>query len=306
MGPGSGDGEGSAAPSVTLVIVTYNSSDVIAKALESVSQQTYPRDRITTVVVDSDSRDDTVAIVRSRCPWAEVIAKGINYGYARGNNIGMRRAPADYYALVNPDVELDPNWVSVLVNAMRADPTIGVAGSKTFFGNRMLLQHVGGYLRDNKITFHPGVNELDIGQYDTPTEGDYMQGAAILIRGDMTRALGYLPEAYFLYYEETEFCVRAHQAGYRVVYIPEAIAYHDERHSGSGKPSRRFAWLYHRSRYLFVLRTVTSREERAQFVRAERRWKRYYVRGLDLRLTLLRAKLAHWRLLMKSPWLLLA
>lgn len=293
-------------PSVTLVIVTFNSAAVIATALRSVAAQTYPRDRLRTVVVDSDSRDDTLRIVREQFPWAEIIWEGINYGYTRGNNTGMRRFPADYFALINPDVELDPNWVSATVAALEADPTIGVAGSKTFFGNKVLLQHVGGFFRPNKLTYHPGVNELDIGQYDTPTEGDYMQGAAILARGAMTEQVGYLPEAYFMYYEEVEFCVRAREAGYRIVYLPRAVAYHYEQHSVSGKGGRRFTWMYQRSRYLFVLRTISSPQARREFIAAERAWKHQYARGMRFRMLLLGAKLTHWRLLLRNPWLLLA
>lgn len=306
---GTGDRVGAMAtrlPSVTLVIVTYNSAAVIAMALRSVAAQTYPSERIRTVVVDSDSRDDTLRIVRDEFPWAEIVWEGVNYGYTRGNNTGMRRFPADYYALINPDVELDPNWVSATVAALEADPTIGVAGSKTFFGNKVLLQHVGGFFRPNKLTYHPGVNELDIGQYDTPTEGDYMQGAAILARGTMTERIGYLPEAYFMYYEEVEFCVRARAAGYRIVYLPEAVAYHYENHSVSGKGGRRFLRMYQRSRYLFVLRNITTPQDRHEFIAAERAWKRDHVRGVRFRLMLLRAKLAHWRLLLRDPWLLLA
>ncbi|HEY7834151.1 MAG TPA: glycosyltransferase family 2 protein [Ktedonobacterales bacterium] len=293
-------------PSVTLVIVTYNSAAVIATALRSVAAQTFPAARIRTVVVDSDSRDDTLRIVREDFPWAEIVWEGVNYGYTRGNNTGMRRFPADYYALINPDVELDPHWVSATVTALEADLTIGVAGSKTFFGNKVLLQHVGGFFRANKITYHPGVNELDIGQYDTPTEGDYMQGAAILARGAMAEQVGYLPEAYFMYYEEVEFCVRARAAGYRVVYLPQAVAYHYEKHSVSGTGGRRFLWLYQRSRFLFVLRNVTTPQARREFIAAERAWKREHVRGGRFRLLLLGAKLAHWRLLLRDPWLLLA
>lgn len=293
-------------PSVTLVIVTYNSSAVIANALRSVAAQTYPSERIRTVVVDSDSQDDTLRIVREEFSWAEIIWEGINYGYSHGNNVGMRRFPADFYALINPDVELDPGWVAATVSAMQDDATIGVVGSKTFFGNKVRLQHVGGFFRDNKITYHPGVNELDIGQYDTRTEGDYMQGAAILARAEMAERVGYLPEAYFMYYEEVEFCVRARELGYRIVYLPEAIAYHYENHSVSGKGGRRFLWMYHRSRFLFVMRNVTTPEARREFLGAERAWKRQHVRSVRFRLLLVGAKLAHWRLLLHDPWLLLA
>lgn len=259
-------------PLVTLVIVTYNSAPFVGKALESIQAQTFPQAQVRVVVVDNASRDDTVAVVQQQYPWATLLPETINHGFARGNNVALRRFPARYYALVNPDVELHPAWLSTMVEALEADPTLGVAGSKIFFGNRVLLQHTGGMIRANALTYHYGANEFDLGQYETPVPIDYAMGAALFARGDVTAQVGYLPEAYFMYFEEVEFCVRVARAGYAVRYLPQTVAYHDEKHSTSGTVSWRFLLRYHAARYLFAMRLYQTPAERAQFVQAERAW----------------------------------
>jgi hypothetical protein len=222
----------------------------------------------------------------------------------------MRGVPSDFYALINPDVTLHPDWLRSAVGAMVTDASIGVIGSKVFYGNRMLLQHTGGMLRDNLLTYHLGADELDIGQYDQPREVPYVMGAAMLIRREVTEALGYLPDAYFMYYEETEFCLRAHLGGWRVLYWPDAVAYHDERRSFSnrhdGRYSGRFLRAYHQSRYLFALRNLHTAMERERFLVAERAWRRSLGRAPRRRWWLLRSLLAHWRVLLTAEgrWLL--
>src|SRR2546425_1494471 len=105
-------------PSVTIVLVTWNSAAFIAHALNSIKDQTYPAECVRTVVVDNSSQDDTVALIRQEFPWVTVIAENVNHGFAGGNNIAMHQFPADYFALVNTDVVLDRNWLASLIGAM--------------------------------------------------------------------------------------------------------------------------------------------------------------------------------------------
>lgn len=291
-------------PKVTLIIVTYNSAAIVGKTLESIKAQTYPEPLVQTVIVDNASQDNTVRLVRETYPWVTVIPETINHGFARGNNIALRRYHADYFALVNADVVLHPDWLAEIIRTMESDASIGVAGSKIFYGNRVLLQHTGGMFRENALTYHLGVNEFDIGQYDTQRDIDYAIGAAFVTRGGLARSLGYLPEAYFMYFEEAEYCVRVRQAGRRVVYVPTAVAYHDEKHSQSGSFSLRFLLLYHRARYLFALRMMTTTGERQRFCRAEREWLRQSARDWRYRLLLLRSLLMNWPYLKTEPWLI--
>lgn len=256
------------------------------------------------MVVDNASSDGTAALVRRDFAWVNLIETGRNTGFAGGNNIGMKAYPAAYYALVNPDVVLDPGWLSALLTVMQADPSIAVAGSKVFYADGVRLQHAGAMFRDNALTYHLGDGETDHGQFDQLRDVDYVLGAAMLIRGSVAAQLDYLPEAYHpAYFEEAEFCYRARLAGYRVVYVPGAVARHDEAHSGSGKMTVRYMLRYHTRRYLFALRNFTSPAQREQFIIAERAWRRTNARGLRVNALLLVCKLANGRRLWGNGWL---
>ena len=150
-------------PTVTIVLITMNALKFVADALNFIQAQTYPTASITTVVVDHASIDRTPVLIAERFPWVRLITERTNHGFAGGNNIGMKRYPADYYALVNPDARLDPNWLTVLIDVLEADPTIGVAGSKIFYGDGKLLQHTGGMFRANALTYHLGDKEAETG-----------------------------------------------------------------------------------------------------------------------------------------------
>lgn len=294
-------------PTVSLIVVTMNSAAFVGKALASIQHLDYPPEALTVVVVDNASRDGTADLVAREFPAVKLIRSPHNTGFAGGNNLGMRAFPADYYALVNPDVVLKADWLRVLVAAMEADPSIGITGSKVFYADGVRLQHAGAMFRDNALTYHIGDGERDTGQYDEQRECDYVLGAALVVRGTVATQLNYLPEAYFpAYFEEAEFCYRTRQAGYRVVYIPEAVAWHDEKHSGSGRLTLRYVRRYHTRRYLFALRNYTTRAARQKFLEAERRWRRESARGIRIAALLMLCKLANWRFLSRNLWLVRA
>jgi O-antigen biosynthesis protein len=294
-------------PTVTIVFVALNSAAFVDKAIQSIQKQTYPAEAIQTVLVDNGSQDETVAVVREKFPWVHILCQPENLGFAIANNIGMRAFDADYFALINTDVVLQPSWLSRMLEVVQADPSIAVAGCKVFYGNGVLLQHAGGMIRDNALTYHLGDGELDIGQYDRLVDVDYVIGAAFLMRGAVAKTLNYLPEVYFpLYFEEVEYCLRVRKAGHRVVYVPNAVAYHDEKHSRSRAQTPQFVRRYHTHRYLFALRNFTTDGERRKFRIAERNWRRWAIRSPHYRAALLQCKLTHWRLLLRHPWLLRA
>ncbi len=289
-------------PTFTIIFVTYNSSATISSALRAALALDLPDPslQLRIAVVDNCSQDTTLSILTQYFPEVLIFSNERNLGFAAANNVALQRLPSDYFGLVNPDVRLDRGWLAALWRAFEADRQLGVAGSKIFFGQSGLLQHTGAVIRPNGLTYHLGAGERDQGQYDAPREVDYVMGAALALRGDLAERLGYLHTGYFMYFEETELCVQARRSGYRVRYIPEAVAYHDERHSLSGKPSARYLWRYHRSRYRFAARNLEARA----FCRAERAWLRESVRDVRYRLLLSAARLSQVRLWLRCRWLL--
>src|SRR5712691_6175226 len=183
-------------PTITIILVTRNAEMFVGRALRSIQAQTYPAEQVRVIVVDNASTDRTATIVREQFPQVTLITENVNRGFAVGCNIGMQCFAADYFALVNPDVTLDLNWLTSMIEAMEADKTIGVAGSKIFRGDCVTLQHTGGIIADNALTSHRGANERDVGQYDMPADVDYVTGAALVTRGKLAAELGYLPSGY--------------------------------------------------------------------------------------------------------------
>lgn len=291
-------------PTVTLIYVTYNSGKYIRTALDSAQALDYPTDQRRIVVVDNASQDWTTDIVEAEYPDVMLIEERKNHGFAGGNNLAMRRYPADYFALINADVRLEPGWLKAVIGALEADPGVGIVGSKIFFAGTGLLQHAGAGIRPNALTYHIGTGEPDTGQHDQPRDCDYVMGAAFAMRGPLAAQLGYLHEGYFMYFEETDLCVAARRAGYKVRYVPGAVAHHDEKGSLSGRPTAKYLWRYHRSRYLFAMRNMLSHAERRAFCTAERAWLRESARDPRYRALMLAAKLSHPAKLLRNGWLL--
>jgi GT2 family glycosyltransferase len=287
----------------TLIYVTYNSSETIHKALSSAQALRLPSDQLSMriAVVDNNSQDNTLSIIMQHFPGVLVFSNKRNLGFAAANTLAMRRLPSDYFGLVNADVRLDSEWLAALWEAFQADPQLAVAGSKVFFSDSNILQHAGAMIRANGLTYHLGVNEEDQGQHDQVLDVDYVMGAALALRGDLAEQLGYLNTQYFMYFEETELCARARRMGYRVRYVPKAVAYHYERHSLSGTPSTKYLWRYHRSRYRFAARNLDPRT----FCEAERAWIHQYIPDWKYRMLLRAARLSQVRLWLRHPWLIM-
>lgn len=286
-------------PHVCFIVVTYNAELFVGDCLASLLDQSYPADRIEVIVVDNASTDSTVRIVSERFPDVELIASPRNLGFARANNLAIRRADAHFIALVNADAVLERTWLERMVEGMTSDPAIAVGGCKIYYPDG-LLQHVGGIIHGNGLTDHQGAFEADVGQYDEPQDVDYVTGAAVVLRREALRELGALPEEYFLYYEETELCVRARKAGYRVVCFPDAVATHHEAY-GSGRLSSKFLLRYHRSRLRFIVRNYSCRQFSRDFLPSERDWIKQYHPPKQM-LLLLSAYLVNFRYL--TPYLI--
>ena len=158
-----------------------------------------------------------------------------NYGFAEGNNIGMRYAlkalNPDYVLLLNNDTIVDREFLSELVKVGESDPEIGMVGPKIYFydynGRKDIINFAGGKINFWKGQgYHIGANEIDKGQYDEIREVDYVEGSCFLIKKEVIEEVGMLDQEYFAYWEEADWCVRAHKAGYKVLHVPKAEIWH--------------------------------------------------------------------------------
>ena len=226
-------------------------------------------------MVDNASTDGSTGLARE-CAREEgldcVISRlGRNRGFAAATNHGISLSSGDVILPLNPDAEVYPDTVGALVRAL-GEPEVGIAGCKVYYPDRETIQHAGGYIRDNGLTWHYGVNEKDCGQYDEPADVAYVTGAAFAVRREVLDRVGPLDAGYFpAYFEETDLCLRARRAGYRVVYVPTARIIHHESVT-LGKFTERYYYLYHKNRIRFMLKNYSWRFLLDRALPFEQRW----------------------------------
>lgn len=235
---------------IVIVVLTYNSARFIGPCLDALRRNTGPKAHV--VVVDNDSSDGTLEIVRAEHPWAEAISTGANLGVSAGNNLALAQYDADHYVMLNPDTEVREGWLEALLDEAR-DPDVGIVGGKLLFPDGR-IQHVGGVAAPYGPK-HVGVLE-DASAYEAPRDVDFVTLACGLIKRGVLERIGYLDESYTpYYYEDADFCYRARAAGFRVRYAPRCVVVHHENAStGKGQaPSPQKARIVERNRIRFNL-----------------------------------------------------
>jgi GT2 family glycosyltransferase len=153
-----------------------------------------------------------------------------NLGYAGNNNVGLRLAldhGADWVFVLNEDTVLAPETIAALVEAGAHDPDIGIVGPTVYHHDEPgVIQSAGGRLSARWEECHVAQNEPDTGRFREPRQVDWISGCALLVRRAVIDAIGGLDDRYFIYWEETEWCIRATRAGWRIVHVPAARVWH--------------------------------------------------------------------------------
>ena len=241
---------------VAIVIVTYNSESQIRECLESViSQQEVVRQQI--IVVDNQSRDGTVGLIRREFPEVELILPGENLGFAKGVNLGARSANADFILLLNPDTIILDHAVDVIVDFARAHPSHGLYGGRTLKPDGSLEPSScwGVPTLWSMALFAFGITtfasrnrwldpeSLGSWQRDSVREVGVITGCFLLAPLSVWQQLAGLDERYFMYGEDVDLAMRAKAAGFRPVICPDARLVHEIGQS-SETPVHKMMLLY--------------------------------------------------------------
>lgn len=243
-------------PRVALIILCYNGLEDTLACLASLATLEYPTDRRTIIVVDNASTDGTPQEVRRRYPSVEVIESSANLGYAGGNNVGLRYALAadyDYVLLLNNDTEVAPDFLNLLVETAESDPTIGVVGPTIYYHHTPdVIWSAGGTIDWRRGTSAMrGLDQPERDQYTEAQQVDFVSGCALLCKRTVLEQIGLFDERFFMYFEETEWCVRATRAGFRCIHQPAAHIWHKIRPDNQAE-SPRIAYYMTRNRLLFL------------------------------------------------------
>lgn len=212
---------------VSIIILNWNGKKDTINCLDSLKMLTYSNYEI--ILVDNGSTDGSVECLKELYPKIEIIENKENLGFAEGNNVAIRRVVekgTDYILLLNNDVIVDPEFLSELVEVLENDSCIGVVGPTVYYYNEKdRIQSAG-----DKICWYKGktlhlTNKNDI-KLNKIRDVDYIMGCALLAKCELFKKIGYLNKDYFAYWEETEWCVLAKKAGYRIVHVPAAKIWH--------------------------------------------------------------------------------
>ena len=184
--------------------------------------------------MDNASTDASIALLKEKYPGVVIIQNRENFGFAKGYNEGLKQVDADYYVLLNSDVEVTRNWIAPVIRLMEADKTIAATQPKIMqYDNKKKFEYAGaagGWIDYFGYPFARGrifdVCEKDKGQYDDPSPVFWASGAAMFVRAAVYRELGGLEEYFFAHQEEIDFCWRAQLGGYQVYCCPESVVYH--------------------------------------------------------------------------------
>jgi len=221
-----------AAPSVSIVIVTWNAKSVVQQCLPSVVATDYPEFEI--IVADNASTDGTAAWIAREHPSVKIVRHPDNWRFCRGNNAALPHATGEFVVLLNNDVEVPPGWLWPLVDAATAAPDVAAVQPKMLqYDDRDRFEYAGaagGYLDRAGYPFTRGrlfdTMERDRGQYDDARDVFWATGAALLLRRSALDAVGLLDERFEMHMEEIDLCWRLQRHGYRVRVAPQSAVYH--------------------------------------------------------------------------------
>ncbi len=237
---------------VGIVIVNYNGEKYQNDCIASLYQMTLLDFEI--IVVDSGSKDNSIAKLRKEFPKVRIIEMNDNVGVARGNNVGIeycRNENFDYILLLNNDIEVDSRLLEELV--LSSEDKNVVVPKIYYYDPKDVLWYAGGELNNNRGTnIHYGIGQKDVGQYENEIFVDYAPTCCMLIPKQVFDLVGTMDEKYFMYYDDTDFCLRLYRNHIKIKYNPRAIMWHKVSSSTGGEASPLAVYYNTRNRFYYV------------------------------------------------------
>lgn len=221
-----------AGPGVATVILNYNGRDFLQRFIPFFKSSTYVNQKL--YVIDNASTDGSVKWLRAKYPDVEVIVLPENLGYAGGYNAGLAKIDAQYYALVNSDIEITPQWLDPVIAMMESDKSIAAVQPKILNeARRNYFEYAGaagGMMDALGYPFCRGrmlqKTERDVAQYDDPEILFWASGAALVVRRDAFRDAGGFDADYFAHQEEIDLSWRLQLMGHKIKSCPASVVYH--------------------------------------------------------------------------------
>ncbi|MEM7333741.1 MAG: glycosyltransferase family 2 protein [Chloroflexota bacterium] len=239
---------------VVVVILNWNQAGETVACIDSLHQQTYAN--LELLVVENCSTDDSVNTIRRYHPTIQLVQNGRNAGFAGGMNLGIKYAlanQADWVFVINNDTLFDPLAIQTLLN--HAEQSVGLLAPVIYYeeGDKLIWSHGGNVSQTLLEVETIGRGTTDSDQYPPRLEVDFVPGCAMLISRQVLEVVGGFDERFFMYYEDSDLCLRIRQAGFQILTIFESKMWHKVAVSsgGSDSPNERY-WMAHSSVQFFA------------------------------------------------------
>ncbi len=241
-------------------MLNFNGRELLEVVLPSLAGQEYRDFEI--VVVDDCSTDDSVQYLGRAWPQVRVVPTGAaNVGVSAALNVAVAAAvSSEFVALLNNDIELDPNWLGELVDALDRHPEAATAAGKLLsYRRRGQIDGAGDIFTRAAVAWGRGAGQPDRGQYDRPEEVFAPTAGAGLYRISALADVGPFDESFYAYYEDVDWGLRAQLAGYRSRYVPSAVGYHMGSATTKGDENPVYYELKRRNALAIIIKDVPVR-----------------------------------------------
>lgn len=240
-------------PEISIITVNFNGLKDTCELIESIQKHVSLSYEL--IVVDNASAQNETIRIKEHYPEIICIRNEINLGFSGGNNLGIKIAKGKYILLLNNDTLVKDDSFRYLVDRLESDPLIAGVSPKIKFADSPDKIQYAGYSALSSVTLrnHPiGFGEKDQEQFNVPTPTPYLHGAAMMLKREIIQQVGLMPEIYFLYYEELDWCTQINNHGYLLYYEPECTIFHKESQStGQNSPLKIFYLSRNRLLYAF-------------------------------------------------------
>jgi GT2 family glycosyltransferase len=218
---------------IAIVILNWNGTHLFSRFLPSVIEHSRG-EGVSIYLADNGSTDHSIEYLKENFPDVIIIELGVNHGFAKGYNLALEKIEANFFVLLNSDVEVTENWLKPCIELLNNHPTVAAVQPKILsYNNRTYFEYAGaagGYIDRWGFPFCRGrilsVTEEDTGQYDDPASLMWATGACLFIRADVFRESGGFDDDFFAHMEEIDLCWRLKNQGWQIGFEPKSVVYH--------------------------------------------------------------------------------
>lgn len=214
-------------PFISIIVLNYNGKQLLKDCIDSLKNLDYPSSNYEIILVDNGSSDGSVTFLREHYPEVKTVQNEKNYGFAKGNNIGVKHAKGDYVAFLNNDMRVDPKWLKYLLQPILENENVVCTGGKILSWDSNKLDYGGSFLTFDGHAMHENFGmKYDESMYNENRYIFFPCGGSMLVSKSVFIDTGGFDEDYFAYYEDVDLGWRLWIFGYDIMFASKSIVYH--------------------------------------------------------------------------------